>query len=74
MHTIKLHVGDGIYAHLMFLLKNLKTNELEIIEDIEKDVALQDETIDFSKFQIDAFKDIKDPLKWQEEIRSEWDR
>jgi hypothetical protein len=35
MHTIKLNVGDGIYNHLMFLLKNLKTNELEIIEDKE---------------------------------------
>ena len=33
MHTIKLKVGDGIYNHLMFFLKNLKTNELEIIED-----------------------------------------
>ncbi len=33
MHTIKLKVGDGIYNHLMFFLKNRKTNELEIIED-----------------------------------------
>lgn len=74
MHTIKLNVGDGIYAHLMFLLKNLKTNELEIIEDEEKELAKKKENIDFSRFQIDAFKDIKDPLAWQKEIRSEWDR
>jgi hypothetical protein len=74
MHTIKLRVGEGIYAHLMFLLKNLQTNELEIIEDVEKDTASQEERIDFSQFQIDAFKDIKDPLKWQEDIRSEWDK
>ncbi|QFR42560.1 hypothetical protein [Sulfurimonas xiamenensis] len=74
MHTIKLNVGDGIYAHLMFLLKNLKTNELEIVEDEEKEVVQKQECIDFSQFQIDAFKDIKDPLQWQKDIRSEWDR
>lgn len=74
MHTIKLNVGDGIYAHLIFLLKNLKTNELEIIEDYEKELLEKHEDIDFSKFQIDAFKDIKDPVEWQRKIRSEWDK
>ncbi|MFA6789248.1 MAG: hypothetical protein WC149_07950 [Arcobacteraceae bacterium] len=72
MHTIKLNVGDGIYNHLMFLLKNLKTNELEIIED--KENATTQEEIDFSKYKIDAFKNIKDSLQWQNEIRNEWDR
>ncbi len=33
MHTVKLKVGDSIYAHLMFFLKNLKTDELQIVED-----------------------------------------
>lgn len=74
MHTIKLNVGDGIYAHLMFLLKNLQTNELEIIEDEKNELSQKQENIDFSKFQIDAFKDIKDPVTWQIEIRNEWDR
>ncbi|PKN15454.1 MAG: hypothetical protein CVU67_00910 [Deltaproteobacteria bacterium HGW-Deltaproteobacteria-24] len=72
MHTIKLNVGDGIYNHLMFLLKNLKTNELEIIED--KENTTTQEEIDFSKYKISAFKDIKDSLQWQKEIRNEWDR
>ena len=74
MHTIKLNVGDGIYAHLMFLLKNLKTSELEIIEDDQKEVVQKQESIDFSQFQIDSFKDIKDPVEWQRDIRREWDR
>lgn len=74
MHTIKLNVDDSIYAHLMFFLKNLKTNELKIVKDEKSELAQKDEDIDFSKFKIDAFKDIKDPLKWQREIRSEWDR
>jgi hypothetical protein len=72
MHTIKLNVGDGIYNHLMFLLKNLKTNELEIIED--KENTTTQEEIDFSKYKISAFKDINDSLQWQKEIRNEWDR
>lgn len=74
MHTIKLNVGDSIYLHVMFLLKNLKTNQLEIIEDKKIDEIKQEENIDFSQFKIDAFKDIKNPLEWQKEIRSEWDK
>jgi len=33
MHTIKLQIQDSIYDHIMFLLKNLNTKELKIIED-----------------------------------------
>ena len=32
MHTIKLQVQDTIYDHIMFILKNLNTKELKIIE------------------------------------------
>ena len=74
MHTIKLNVGDGIYGHVMFLLKNLKTKELEIIEDTIADRTMQDDVIDFSQYQVESFKNIKDPVKWQKDIRSEWDR
>lgn len=42
MHTIKLNVGDSIYGHLMFLLKNLKTDELEIVEDEVKDTEYKE--------------------------------
>ncbi len=30
--------------------------------------------ISFSKYKIDSFKNIHDPVKWQQELRSEWDR
>ena len=33
MHTIKLQIQDSIYEHIMFLLKNLNTKELKIIEE-----------------------------------------
>jgi len=33
MHSVKLNIQDSIYEHIMFLLKNLNTKELEIVED-----------------------------------------
>lgn len=33
MHTVKLQIKDSIYDHIMFLLKNLNSKELKIIED-----------------------------------------
>lgn len=35
MHTIKLKVHDNIYSHIIYLLKNLNQNEVEILEDKE---------------------------------------
>ena len=70
MHTIKLNVGDSAYAHLMFLLKNLNTSEIQVVEDRaeEKEYSF----IDMSAYKIEAFQVIQDPLKWQQEIRAEW--
>ncbi len=70
MHTIKLNVGDNAYAHLMFLLKNLNTSEIQVVEDRaeEKEYSF----IDMSAYKIEAFQTIQDPLKWQQEIRAEW--
>jgi len=33
MHSLKLNVQDSIYDHIMFLLNNLNTKDLEIVED-----------------------------------------
>ena len=72
MHTIKLKVGDSAYTHLMFLLKNLNTSEIQVVEDIVQDKDKSSEVIDMSAYKIEAFKSIHDPLKWQQEIRAEW--
>ena len=58
MHTIKLKVGDGIYNHLMFFLKNLKTNELEIIEDKKINNTKDSEISDISKLSNKSFENI----------------
>lgn len=72
MHTIKLNVGDKAYAHLMFLLKNLKTDEIKIVEDIVENTDESSLVIDMSEYKIESFKSIQDPLKWQEDIRAQW--
>ena len=58
MHTIKLKVSDGIYNHLMFFLKNLKTNELEIIEDKKINNTKDSEISDISKLSNKSFENI----------------
>lgn len=72
MHTIKLNVGDNAYTHLMFLLQNLKTDEIKIVEDRVESADDSSSTIDMSEYKIEAFKAIQDPLKWQQDIRAEW--
>ena len=71
MHTIKLKVGDSIYNHIMFILKNLSSEELEIIEE-DKEYQKDRNLIDFSKYKIKSFDNVKDPVKWQRAIRDEW--
>ena len=72
MHTIKLHVGDNAYTHLMFLLKHLNTQEIQVVEDLPQDTQSAAQAIVLSAYKIDAFKAIQDPLKWQQDIRAEW--
>ena len=71
MHTIKLTVADSVYGHIMFLLKNLNTKEIKIVED---KITTKDNSINFSNYKVKAFKDIEDPVKWQQDLRKEWDR
>jgi hypothetical protein len=72
MHTIKLNVGERAYAHLMFLLKNLNTKEIQVVEDIVQSKNDSPTVIDMSAYKIESFKSIKDPVKWQQDIRDEW--
>jgi hypothetical protein len=66
MHTIQLKVEDTIYEHILFLLDSLKQKGVTIEKDIQED------SIDLSQYHIESFKDIKDPVKWQNDIRDEW--
>lgn len=72
MHTIKLQVQDTIYDHIIFLLKNLNTKELKIIEDHKVDTV--DATEKFLEIQafsnhsanlIDEWKDNSEDDIWK---------
>ncbi len=64
MHTIKLEVQDSIYDHIMFLLKNLNTKELRIIEEHiqSNDPVVEDamQTQAFSNHSANLIEDWKD--------------
>lgn len=68
MYTIKLKIADDIYNHIMFLLNSQDKEKLEI-EEIE---SKTENGLDFSKYKIKSFKNIKDPVQWQQNIRNEW--
>lgn len=67
MKTIKLNISDNIYSHVMFFLKNLKSDELEIIEEnkkedssnsIKKELDRLDKLFSKSKNSIKATKEL----------------
>lgn len=67
MHTIKLQVTDNAYAHIMYLLQNLKTDDLKIIEDRE-DISQTQETLAFANHSanlIDEWKDESEDEVWK---------
>ena len=69
MHTVQLEIDNSIYHNVMFLLNNLNLKGLHIKETEE--VTKNTNSLDFSKYKVEAFKDIEDPVKWQQSIRDE---
>ena len=73
MHTIKLNVTDNVYNHLIFLLKNINPEELEIIEDKVITKSTKDLIKEhFNSQNIELFKEIENPLLWQDKQRDDW--
>lgn len=73
MHTIKLNVTDNVYNHLIFLLKNINPEELEIIEDKVIRKSTRDLIKEhFNSQKIELFKEIEDPILWQNKQREDW--
>ena len=62
---------SDIKAFTKFIKESLKKNK-------EKQNLFNNEDknseISFSKYKINSFKNITDPVKWQQEMRNEWDR
>lgn len=71
MHTIKLQVQDSIYSHIMFLLNNLNTKELKVIEDSAVACGVMENSSDINAFSnhsanlVDAWKDVQEDEIWK---------
>jgi len=78
MRTLKVEVSDSIYEHIIFFLKSLPKNLINISDEREnqpyheKSVKNQMEKL-FSTHNIKAFQEIKDPVAWQKSMRDEWE-
>jgi 3-methyladenine DNA glycosylase AlkD len=65
VHAIKLNVQDSIYEHIMFLLKNLKTEELVIVED--KTINAYNDNVDTTETQTFANHSASLIKEWQDD-------
>lgn len=61
MHAIKLNVGESAYAHVMFLLKNLNTSEVQVVEDISLIKIIPCKSSICQHIRLRRFKSIQDP-------------
>ena len=55
MHTIKLHVQDSIYEHIMFFLDSINSKKLEIIEDKE---IIFDDVVSYNEWTSEELENI----------------
>jgi hypothetical protein len=72
---LTINISDEqLYDKVLWLLKSLQNNGLEIIENsssnVETEKELQDDGLDFSSLKVESFKDI-DGLEYQKQIRDE---
>ena len=75
MHRLILDVNENVVDKIIYFLNHLPQKDVKIIKDEVLDKRRSKKgCIDFSKFNVEAFKDIGDPVAWQKEQRSEWDR
>ena len=75
MRTVKLNIKDSIYKNVMFVLESSKEKGIQIEEVKSSNKKYKNE--DSLKYflensKIEVFKDIKDPVVWQNSIRNEW--
>ncbi len=76
MKTLRLTVEDYLYDTLLAMLKGLPKQNIKIIEDSSVQTKDDEKPFDINTFSgtIESFSKINDPVAWQKEIRSEWDR
>jgi hypothetical protein len=78
MKTLNIEVNDSVYEHILFFLQNLPKDMVKISKQIEPKQNAKLSTKEkveelFKTKNVEAFRDIKDPLAWQKSVRDEWE-
>jgi hypothetical protein len=67
--------NEQLFDKVLWLLNSFKGDGLEIVSHSQKNTESSphtpNDTLDFSSFKVDSFKDI-DGLTYQKQIRDEW--
>ncbi len=82
MQTIRLNVSNKALDHVMYFLNNLPKSDVRFKLERDSEKALLSDEFKSKKTKKDIFSKTAgiltlrniDPIKWQNEIRSEWDR
>ncbi len=75
MHRLVIDVNENVLDKIIYFLNNLPQKDVIVIADeVLSEKNSKSNFIDFSQFKVAVFKDIKNPVEWQKEIRKEWDR
>ena len=79
MRTLRIDVSDSIYEHIIFFLKSLPSNLINISDEKEKSVYKQNRTkqqveeLFKTHGTVSLFKTIENPVVWQKSMRDEWE-
>ena len=78
MQTLKIEVSNSIYEHIIFFLQSLPKNLINIsyeenTNNTSKDSIKNQMEELFRTSNIQAFKELKDPVSWQKSMRDEWE-
>ena len=79
MRTLRIDVSDSIYEHIIFFLKSLPSNLINISDEKEpkdyKPSSTKEQVEELFKTHctVSPFQSIDDPVTWQKNIRDEWE-
>jgi hypothetical protein len=78
MQTLKIEVSNSIYEHIMFFLQNLPKNLINISYETKPEMtnkkSIKNDIEElFKTSNVQAFRELKDPLAWQKSMRDEWE-
>ena len=79
MRTLKIDVSDNIYEHIIFFLKSIPSNLINIRDEKnttqtkENSTKQQLEELFRVNSNIEPFQEIDNPMEWQKSMRNEWE-